>query len=122
MQVVAVVCCCAAAAGVVCCRAVGVESRRCPYKTGLALDPNWHPGSTHALSLWDSVDLGGGRVRVLPEVPRPTGLAGAGEESSVAELLAVERAGWSEPPRYAALGGTAAVVVGVGWGQMRGSG
>ena len=37
----------------------------------------------------------------------------AKEESEIAELLAVERAGWSDPPHYAALGGTAAVVAGV---------
>ena len=83
----------------------------------MAQDPNWHPGSTHALSLRDWMDLGGGRVRVLPKVPRATRQACAGEESGVAELLAVERAGWSDPPHYAALGGTAAVVVGIESGR-----
>ena len=93
--------------------AKGVEVPEWKY---LAQDPNWRLGSTHALSWLDWSEVGRvewSRIRLLPEVPRATGQASAGEESVLAELLAVERAGWSDPPRCAALGGIAAVVVGV---------
>ena len=98
--------------------AKGVEVPEWKY---LAQDPNWRLGSTHALSWLDWSEVGRvewSRIRLLPEVPRATGQASAGEESVLAEFVAAWRGGWSEPPRYVALGGTAAVVVGVGWGKM----